>query len=688
MNIFDEPKLPIIYSNFSVYGYFRTMFDVNFDSQVMEMQYDPEPIIKKLIENPNFDTIASKHVAVIVNDKSQYLHFADQVWNPYRETVIPEDPSTVEDILLSENDNLVKKMSKDMASNDEITQELIRILNLQPIEENPSVQNNAILSNKVITETSDFQKNKLSFIDGPTLNIKEETIDIDKLKNEAFKVLASHPDRTMVKNIVLNGATYGIPKPNLTKIRDHYTPKSGYISILANNWYGLWDEFSEDPKIKTFLLNVIEKIEDENLKATIAYKYKLFTHPSIHNHIQEFFTDKYTVLDYYRYTEGDINISKLPIEAIRPFENQFLEILNKFESVGDDKLDRSTKEMIVPICDMLHKLGHEKFPEKLLDKVNAAKRNNEQYDDNFFEDDDYESEETFLLRMYRKIQVKNILYKFDPAEENPIWDIDLPPEPYKKSWYNTLDLLLAKGEEIYGVDFRNVFIQKLSDNIAKDECYDHDRLMAFNFIHYTYKHIQKRPELASLAEKIVTAIQQNKEKFSEEIDLYNIKEKSKYALLQAAWNDLKNEDWDLAEKKSNAIIQIDPQLGQVYFLQARLLWLKEGIPAYLAQKDEFIKKASHDAAALARLYNLTGCALDVEKRYEESLHYFKNAALTATNEPMYLANIAEIYYKLKNPEEALNYVTKAKQNGHSSEMMDEIIQNKGIINLKDAKDEN
>jgi tetratricopeptide (TPR) repeat protein len=148
--------------------------------------------------------------------------------------------------------------------------------------------------------------------------------------------------------------------------------------------------------------------------------------------------------------------------------------------------------------------------------------------------------------------------------------------------------------------------------------------------------------------------------------------------LQSAWNDLRNKDWDLAEQKADALLAMDADMGQVYFLKARLLWLREGIPAYLAQQESFIEKVTHDAAALARLYNLTGCALDAEQRYAEALPYFQKAALTSSDEPMYVANIAEIYYKLHQPKEALKHAQTAFAHGNQADIVKEIIANKGV----------
>ncbi|WP_109851810.1 hypothetical protein [Aquimarina sp. AU58] len=673
----EESGLSMVYSNFNIYPYFSDTLDMNFDPQLMKMNYDLNRVVDKIISNDSFNTMTSKHVSILINNESRYLEFPDHNWNPYREISSSQDPDTVKDIILSSNDNLIKQLEDRMITEEGVFEELLQLINLKKPEDNT----------KNILTSSDNHKITSTYIQGPVFQPKQENDDssvtIQKLKLQALQIITSHTDRKIVRNIMFNGAKYGIPKPVLEKTPNTLNIKEGYVSILVNNGYGLWDEFSEDPEIKAFLLDILDTLNDESLRAKLAYRYKIYSHKSIYNYIKKLLTDTYDVLDYYNYI-GDshrsiINISKLPLVAIRPFEKELLEIFEQFESNTDEKQNHRIKNMIVPVCDMLIRLGHEKFPEELISRANSSKKYNEQYDDDLF-DDDYEDEETFILQLYRKQQVKRILQSFEYGKEQPIWNNTIAPEPYKKSWYTTIDLLFEQGEHIYGEDFKNMFIQKLSKNIAKDENYDHDRLLAFNFIHYTYKHIQKRPELASIAETIVEAITSNKDKFSEEIDLYNIKEKSKFALLQAAWNDLKNKDLELAKQKGDAILKIDPEFGQVYFLKARLLWLKEGIPTYLEKQEEYIKKASHDAATLARLYNLTGCALDVEKRYEEALPYFKNAALTATNEPMYLANIAEIYYKLKNPKEALNYVQKAKQNGHSSEMMDEISTNKGIIN--------
>lgn len=674
----EGSELPMVYSEFNIYPYFSDTLDINFDPQIMKINYDLNRVMDKIISNDSFNTMTSKHVSILVNNKSRYLEFPDHNWNPYRKISASQDPKTVRDIILSSNDNLIKQLENRMVNEESVFEELLQLINPKKPKDNA----------KNLLASSDNNKITSTYIHGPVFEPKQKENDsstaIQRLKAQALQIITSHPDRKIVKNIMLNGAKYSIPKPVLEKTPDILNIKEGYISILVNNRYGLWEEFSEDPEIKTFLLDIFDALDDESLRARLAYRYKIYSHKSIYNYIKKLLTDTYDILDYYNYI-GDshrsiINISKLPLASIRPFEKDLLEIFEQFESDTDIKQNHRIKNMIVPVCDMLIKLGHEKFPEELISRANSVKQYNEKYDDDLFGDDDYESEETFLLQLYRKQQVKRILQSFESEEEKPIWDNTIEPEPYKKSWYATIDVLFEQGEHIYGEDFKNMFIQKLSRNIAKDENYDHDRLLAFNFIHYTYKHIQKRPELASMAEIIVEAIAGNKDKFSEEIDLYNIKEKSKFALLQAAWNDLKNKDLELAEKKGDAILKIDPEFGQVYFLKARLLWLKEGIPTYLEKQEEYINKASHDAATLARLYNLTGCALDVEKRYEEALPYFKNAALTATNEPMYLANIAEIYYKLKNPKEALNYVQKAKQNGHSSEMLDEISTNKGIIN--------
>ena len=81
------------------------------------------------------------------------------------------------------------------------------------------------------------------------------------------------------------------------------------------------------------------------------------------------------------------------------------------------------------------------------------------------------------------------------------------------------------------------------------------------------------------------------------------------------------------------------------------------------------------------IYNSYGCILDVELRYEEALQYFEKAIEISPKEPIYVCNLGEIYYKLKDPAKAIQHARKAKKMGYESAMLTEILTNKGVIDL-------
>ena len=70
-------------------------------------------------------------------------------------------------------------------------------------------------------------------------------------------------------------------------------------------------------------------------------------------------------------------------------------------------------------------------------------------------------------------------------------------------------------------------------------------------------------------------------------------------------------------------------------------------------------------------------------RYEEALEYFEKAVEINPKEPIYVCNLGEIFYKLHDPKKALQQARKAKIMGYDSEMLNEIIQNKGKIASKE-----
>ncbi len=709
-NFYDRnSELPTVQTDFSFYNYFKEELNLEFDSITMKVVYDLNAIINELIQDSRFNQMASKHVSIIINNESEYLHFPDNYWKPYRKVIETEVTETVASILRGGNKNLIQKLENSMINDDVVFKELLKILNTKSVQEKEK-KTSSMFSMKQLDNTQ--QNIKPTYIRSPLFrpeNKNDVLEDVSSLKQEAFRIICTHPDKTIVKNIVLNGIKYGILKPVLKQTPEKLNVNRIYLSHLAKNSYNLWNEFSEDIEIKTFLINflneaktflidipnenVLDKdyLKDNNITANIASRYQIYDHPSIQIYMRDVI--KVGHLDYYSYKgikafgKYEIDISQLPIKIIQNFKEQLFKIYAFYED-NTDNLNWEINNAIIPTCDMLIRLGYEEFPEKVVSGINAIKKETEQYDDDLLDnmfDDDNDTDETFLLQLYRKQQAKQMLKNCEEGEISPIWNMDLAPEPYKKSWYNFIDILINQGEEVFGENFKDMFIKKLCVNISKDETYNNDRLLAFNFIHYTYKYIHNNPTLASYAEDLVKVMNQHKEKFTEQIDLYKIKEKSKFALLQAAWNDLKDEKYDLAAQKSDGLLALDSKFGQVFFLKARLLWLEKGIPAYLEKQEEFIEKASHDAAALARLYNLTGCALDIEKRYEEAIPYFKKAALTVPRDLMYTANIAEIHYKLKQPKEAVKYAKRVTQQGYSSDMMSEILANNGVIDKKTRK---
>lgn len=156
----------------------------------------------------------------------------------------------------------------------------------------------------------------------------------------------------------------------------------------------------------------------------------------------------------------------------------------------------------------------------------------------------------------------------------------------------------------------------------------------------------------------------------------------KRKLLKEGWDFVFAKDYEAAQQICDELLEIDPKFGFTYFLEARLLWYTQGFEACYAQRDYFIARTAHEPAALAHIYNSFGCILDLELRYEESLVYFEKAIATNPKEPVYVCNLGEIYYKMKNPKKAMEQARKAKTMGYASAMLTEILENKGKIVLQ------
>ena len=170
-------------------------------------------------------------------------------------------------------------------------------------------------------------------------------------------------------------------------------------------------------------------------------------------------------------------------------------------------------------------------------------------------------------------------------------------------------------------------------------------------------------------------------------------EDAKKKKLKKKENDTKqavlNEIYELMEQKSylkaqeicKREIQQRPDFAMLYFYEARLLWYTQGYEISYAQEGYFIEKTAHDAYALSRIYNHYGCLLDEEHRYKEALPYFEKAAQTYPKEVIYTANVAEIYYKLKEASQALHYANECSDRDYTSDMITDILKNKGVMNI-------
>ena len=142
-----------------------------------------------------------------------------------------------------------------------------------------------------------------------------------------------------------------------------------------------------------------------------------------------------------------------------------------------------------------------------------------------------------------------------------------------------------------------------------------------------------------------TVNEEKKREVKKDVKIAN-KKKMQFELLDSAWVDLKKRDFQAAEAKCKEILSKKPEIFQTYFLLAHMLWLKEGADAFFEKIDYFIEQAGDDKPTLSRLNNSMGCVLDKQERYAEALPFFEKASSIQPEDGMYLANIAELHYKL------------------------------------------
>lgn len=175
-------------------------------------------------------------------------------------------------------------------------------------------------------------------------------------------------------------------------------------------------------------------------------------------------------------------------------------------------------------------------------------------------------------------------------------------------------------------------------------------------------------------------IDEYRKKEIDEEQLEKKEDETKRALLKEGWDFVFAKNYEEAQKKCNALLLMDHQYASAYFLETRILWYTKGFEACFNKRQYYFAKTQHEPPVNALIYNNYGCILDIELRYEESLPYFEKAIEINPKEPIFVCNLGEMYYKLKEPEKALKEIRKAKMMGYTSAMLTEIITNKGKIN--------
>ncbi|WP_343697813.1 tetratricopeptide repeat protein [Flavobacterium sp.] len=176
-------------------------------------------------------------------------------------------------------------------------------------------------------------------------------------------------------------------------------------------------------------------------------------------------------------------------------------------------------------------------------------------------------------------------------------------------------------------------------------------------------------------------IDEYRKKEINEEDLEKKEDETKRALLKEGWDFMFAKNYEAAQKNCDAILAIDSQYASAYFLESRILWYTKGYEASFSKRHYYFTKTEHEPPVNALIYNNYGCILDIELRYEESLSYFEKAIEINPKEPIFVCNLGEMYYKLKQPEKALKEARRAKMMGYESAMLNEILANKGKIDL-------
>ncbi|RHX94442.1 hypothetical protein DLM76_10210 [Leptospira yasudae] len=163
--------------------------------------------------------------------------------------------------------------------------------------------------------------------------------------------------------------------------------------------------------------------------------------------------------------------------------------------------------------------------------------------------------------------------------------------------------------------------------------------------------------------------------YSEE-QVHSIRHKKVIDRLAKGWEHLKKKEYAQTEELLRSVFSDYAEDAEALFLDARLHWLKTGSPEEGIGRAEknLLTAAKGDPAGRGRLHNLIGCALDEIGKLEESIPAFRKAEELCPQESMYTANLAEIFWKLKDTQQAARYAQKAKSKGDRSPIVEEIFQ--------------
>lgn len=155
--------------------------------------------------------------------------------------------------------------------------------------------------------------------------------------------------------------------------------------------------------------------------------------------------------------------------------------------------------------------------------------------------------------------------------------------------------------------------------------------------------------------------------------------------LDRIWDLVRANDLPRARARLNALLARYPHDGQLLFCDARLTWREQNSPqAGMARAEQHLVYAQ-GRSGRARLYNLHGTALDEMGQHGAALPWFERAA-NEFHDPIYFANLAEMYEKLGQHDLALRWAHRALAAGFDSPLCLRILREQGVARPAAATD--